>query len=168
MVRFKTVFTAGLFFLPGVLLILILSSNDIDVVRDKKNLLGEFANRATNSETHLNDTTNLRFVGPIQSKVQDPPQQSSQEVAVQITSDEPQNQPLVEPFLYHLTPQSFLTLNRDQQFAILHLQKEYIEFYSHWMNNLSPDPQIWNDKMVEFQQKLMMDLGPEMADSIVK
>jgi hypothetical protein len=72
------------------------------------------------------------------------------------------------PLFYRIPMASVGSLPADQQFTILNLQKEYLTFFEEWNRAPGKDAEVWNQKMSDLHEKMVMKLGPETVDALVK
>ena len=76
--------------------------------------------------------------------------------------------PLVTPVFNQICQEKFSRLKLDQQLAVAGLQQEYTAFYNETLLKDAIDEEIWNDKVKEFHQDLVMKLGSEVADDLCR
>lgn len=75
---------------------------------------------------------------------------------------------LATPVFYSLHTNNLEKLGVDQQYAVIQLQKEYVEFFNAWNQKYPKDQAAWNSKMDEYRQRLVSQIGAEAADEILR
>jgi len=72
------------------------------------------------------------------------------------------------PVFYRIKPETFSHLAPEQQFAVLALQRRYLEYYQKKGGDDLSSASDWNDAMREFHQDLVNRLGSETADQLLR
>jgi len=81
------------------------------------------------------------------------------------SSQEPE---LTLPLFYRIPSATIDTLSTDQQLTIVNLQNAYLKFFEEWNRAPGRDPEVWNQRMKDFHEEMVRQLGSETVDSLVK
>lgn len=79
----------------------------------------------------------------------------------------PEPEPLAKPVFYDIKPEKIANLSGEQQWALKRTQESYISYYNDWMKTYPRDTNLWNEKMKDFEQDLVLKLGPDGADQLL-
>jgi len=75
---------------------------------------------------------------------------------------------LTLPLFYRIPPVTIDTLSIDQQLTIVNLQNAYLKFFEEWNRAPGRDPEVWNQRMKDFHEEMVRQLGSDTVDSLVK
>jgi hypothetical protein len=75
---------------------------------------------------------------------------------------------LTLPLFYRIPPATIEALSADQKLTIVNLQNAYLKFFEEWNRAPGTDQEVWNQRMKDFHEEMVRQLGSEMVDSLVK
>ena len=75
---------------------------------------------------------------------------------------------LTLPLFYRIPPATIDALSADQKLTIVNLQNAYLKFFEEWNRAPGTDQEVWNQRMKDFHEEMVRQLGSEMVDSLVK
>jgi hypothetical protein len=89
--------------------------------------------------------------------------------AVPVTAPEsPQEPELTLPLFYRIPPATIEALSTDQKLTIVNLQNAYLKFFEEWNRAPGTDQEVWNQRMKDFHEEMVRQLGSETVDALVK
>jgi hypothetical protein len=126
-----------------------------------------------NNEFHnITDPTCVNRTHAIpESSFSESPNQPAMEdssVAPALSPASPAVPELTLPLFYRIPPATIDALSADQKMTIVNLQNEYLKFFEEWNRAPSTDQEVWNQRMKDFHEEMVRQLGSETVDSLVK
>jgi hypothetical protein len=64
--------------------------------------------------------------------------------------------------------EKFSGLDPIQQTLFVHAEEKFNAFYREWSDSGRTNPEEWNNKVREFQQEMLLDLGPDLMDRLLR
>lgn len=146
------------------LAVLLLTSDRTVVERGSRASPGQFnASDASNSRS-LDLATTQPIKGADQAVISTVHPQESPATEFQAPGDA---SPFESSVFDKIPDEKFDQLDPIQQTIFVHAEERFNEFYSQWSNMRKSDPEEWNQKVKEFQQEMLLDLGPEIMDKLL-
>ena len=91
-----------------------------------------------------------------------------------VAETQPQKEPSMDegPFetsVFDKIPdEKFSGLDPIQQTLFVHAEEKFNAFYREWSDSGRTNPEEWNNKVREFQQEMLLDLGPDLMDRLLR